>query len=55
MPKTKTNKLKQKFRKYTGTHNKFGQCLSYQDKDRNLYTRETHKDTEWKVYKRTNK
>ena len=36
-------------------HSECGKWLSYQDKNRNFYARETHEDKEWIVYKRTNK
>ena len=54
-PNTKTNKLQQKLGKWIGTHSKCGKWLLYQNKNQHFYARETNKDIEWKVYKRTNK
>ena len=37
------------------THSECGKCLTYQERNGSFYAQETHEDTEWKVYKRTNK
>ena len=37
------------------THSKCGQWLSYQNRNGKFYTRESHKDTGWKIYERTNR
>ena len=54
-PKRKTCKLKQRLEKWTNTHSESGQWLSYQDRNGKFYARESHKDTEWKIFERTNR
>ena len=54
-PKTTMNKLKQRLGKWLEVHSEFGQWLSYQDNNGQFYVKETHEDTAWIVYKRTNK
>ena len=54
-PKTTTNKLKQRLGKWIDTHSECGQWLSYQDRNGKFYVRESHKDTEWKIFERTNR
>ena len=51
----KTNKLKQRLGKWTDTHSESGQWLSYQDRNGKFYARESHEDTEWKIYGRANR
>ena len=53
-PKTMTNRLQQKLGKWIDTHSECGQWLSYQDRNGKFYARESHKDTEWKIYEHTN-
>ena len=54
-PKTTTNKLTKRIGKLIGTHSECRKWLSYQDCNGHFYARESHKDNEWIVYKRTNK
>ena len=54
-PKTTTNRLQQKLGNWIDTHSKCGQWLSYQDRNGKFYARESHGDTEWKIYERTNR
>ena len=54
-PKTTTNKLTKRLGRWINTHSEYGKWLSYQDGNGNFYARESHKDKEWIVYKRTNK
>ena len=54
-PKITTNKLKQRLGKWIDTHSKCGQWLSHQDRNGKYYARESHEDTEWKIYERTNR
>ena len=54
-PKTTTNRLQQRLGNWINTHSKCGQWLSYQDKNGKFYARESHEDTEWKIYERTNR
>ena len=54
-PTTKTNKLKQRLGKWIDTHSECGKWLSYQVRNDKLCARETHKDTECKIYERTNR
>ena len=51
---TTTNRLQQKLGKRRTTHSKSGQWLSYQDSNDKFYVRETHDDTEWKIFECTN-
>ena len=53
-PTTRTNRLQQKLGMWTNTHSKSSQWLSYQDRNGKFYARETHKDTEWKIFERPN-
>ena len=52
--RTTTNRLQQKLGMWSDTHSKSGQWLSYQDSNGKFYARETHDDTEWKIFERTN-
>ena len=54
-PKITTDKQKKRLGKWIDSNNECGKWLSYQDRNGNFYTRESHKDKEWIVYKRTNK
>ena len=54
-PKTTTNRLTKRLEAWINAFSERGKWLSYQDKNGNFYTRESHKDKEWIVYKRTNK
>ena len=53
-PTTTTNQLKQPLGKWSTKHSECGKWLSYQDSNGRFYAKETHEDTEWIVYKRTN-
>ena len=50
-PKTTTNRLTKRLETWIDAHSEYGKWLSYQDKNRNFYTRETHEDKKWIVYK----
>ena len=52
---TKTNNLKQRLGKWTDTHSKSGQWLSYQDSNGRFYARESHQDTELEIFEQTNR
>lgn len=49
------NKVQRQLRPWIDTHSVSGKWISYQDQNRQYYTRESHKDTKWKVEKHTNK
>ena len=49
------NRLTTQLGTWINAHSECGKWLSYQDRNENFYARETHKDKEWIVYKRTNK
>ena len=55
LPTANTNKLTKRLGKWIDTHSVCGQWLSYKDHDTNFYSRDSHDDIEWKVYKRTKK
>ena len=54
-PKANTQKLTKRPGKWIDTHSESRQWLLYKDHAGNFYSRGSHDDTEWKVYKRTKK
>ena len=53
--KKNTNRLTERLGTWIDDHNEFGEWLSHQYKNENFYGRESHKDKEWIIYKRTTK
>ena len=54
-PKKTTNKLTERLGTWINDYNEWEEWLSYHVRNGNFYARETHKDKEWIIYKRTNK
>ena len=51
-PKATLNKLLQRLGPWIETNSESEKWLLYQEQNGSFYTQETHKDTEWKIYKR---
>ena len=47
----KHKQAKKRLGKWIDTHRESGQWLLYKDHDGNFYSRGSHNNTEWKVYK----